>query len=94
MSVWWSVSACHTVDCMENIEKFPLEQTLGALAECRKRSRVLEAAWKEERAVSKRLTLSLVTDYGYTLFKASSLSGHHRATIRVWLNAAGYDSVG
>lgn len=73
---------------METNEPFPLEQTLGALAETRKRLAQIEEVWKAERAISKRLTLSLVNDYGYSIVKASNVSGHHRQTITVWVNAS------
>jgi hypothetical protein len=75
---------------MENTETETLQELLISLEAVRGRLDNIEAVWKKERAVSKRLTLRLVTEYGYSIFKASGVSGHHRQTILVWLNAAGY----
>jgi hypothetical protein len=73
---------------MEENEPFPLKQTLGALAETRKHLAQIEAVWKAERAMSKRLTLSLVNDYGYSILQASNVSGHGRLTIKTWVEAS------
>lgn len=74
---------------MEQNETFPEAQTLGALAETRKRLAAVEAQFKEERAMSRRLCLSLIVDYGYSINKVYLLSGHNRQTIETWLAAAG-----
>lgn len=68
------------------------EITLGALAETRRRLTAIEAGWKVERAMSRRLTVKLVAEYGYSILKASKLSGHNRATILTWLAADGVET--
>jgi len=75
---------------MDNEEAFPEKQVVGALKETRKRLESIEAVWKEERAVSRRLTISLITDHGWSILKASNLSGHHRGTIMSWLASQGF----
>lgn len=79
---------------MNNDEKFPEAQVVGALKETRRRLDAIEAGWKEERAVSRRLTCQLITDYGYSILKASNLSGHQRGTIMAWLAADGVQARG
>jgi hypothetical protein len=73
---------------MEQHQVYSLDQTLGALAETRARLAAIEAGWKQERAMSKMLTLSLVLDHGYSVFKASQVSGHNRQTVVTWINAS------
>lgn len=45
-----------------------------------------EADWKDLRALSRKITLELVTDHGYSVANASRLSGHTRQTIKIWLD--------
>lgn len=41
---------------------------------------------KSWRAHSRKLTLELITEHGVSVAKAAQLSGHHRATIKIWLD--------
>ena len=79
---------------MNNSTEFPLNQVLGALTETRRRLSVIEASWKEERAVSRRLTIQLITEHGYSINKAAMVSGHQRNTITTWLAADGFQVKG
>lgn len=79
---------------MNNEEKYPEAQLVGALTETRRRLDAIEAGWKEERAVSRRLTCQLITHYGWSILKASNLSGHQRGTIMAWLASDGIQGKG
>jgi len=45
-----------------------------------------EADWKDLRALSRKLTLELVTEQGVSVAKAARISGHTRQTIKIWLD--------
>jgi hypothetical protein len=62
------------------------DQALADLAEARGTLEAIEERWKIYRATSRRLTLELITQHGYSIQKAAKLSGHHRNTIMIWLN--------
>jgi hypothetical protein len=62
------------------------EQTLVHLAETRGTLEAIEERWKIYRQTSRDLTVALVTQYGYSVARAAQLSGHHRATIKIWLD--------
>lgn len=74
---------------MTNSPSSPEDILLRNIAETRGRLDAIEASWKIHRATSRAYTLELILDYGYSLNKASKLTGHERSTIRVWLAAAG-----
>lgn len=67
----------------------PLDAVLTELADTRGQLDDLTARFKALRIDSRRLTLSLIVDHGYSILKAASVSGHQRATIMAWLGAAG-----
>lgn len=77
---------------MDNHPTLPQDAVLKSLAETRGKLDAIEARWKIERAESRRLTLLLVTDYGFPILRASKLSGHHRGTIMAWLAAGGIET--
>lgn len=77
---------------MDNHPTLPIDAVLKNLAETRGTVEAIEARWKVYRAESRRLTCLLITDYGYSILKASNLSGHHRGTIMAWLAADGYET--
>lgn len=67
----------------------PLDAVLTELADTRAQLDDLTAQFKALRIKSRRLTLALITEHGYSIFKAAAVSGHQRATIMAWLGAAG-----
>lgn len=67
----------------------PLDAVLTELADTRAQLDDLTARFKLLRTESRRLTLALIIDHGYSIFKAAAISGHQRATIMAWLGAAG-----
>ena len=48
--------------------------------------RQAEKDWKDLRALSKRITLELVTEHGLSVAKVAQMSGHTRQTIKIWLD--------
>lgn len=67
-------------------ESVLLEQLLSLRAQLAE----IEDEWKTLRAGSRNLTTQLVTQYGYSINKASTVSGHMRSTILTWLAADGF----
>lgn len=57
-------------------------------ARTRGRLEAIEADWTATRAHARTLALELILDYGYSLAKVSRITGHHRNTIRVWVQAS------
>jgi hypothetical protein len=70
---------------MKQIHPYSEEQTLVHLAETRGTLAAIEERWKIYRQTSKELTVRLITEHGYSIAKAAELSGHHRASISIWL---------
>lgn len=64
------------------------DSLLEEVARTRAELAAVEAKWKSIRAHSRALALSLLLDHGYTVNKVAVLTGHQRATLLVWLNAA------
>jgi len=62
------------------------EAVLAEMAMTRVALQHTEDDWKDLRALSKKLTLELITDQGFSVAKAAKISGHHRQTITIWLN--------
>lgn len=56
-----------------------------ALQETRQKLAAIESEWKSLREESRRLTVELITQHGYSVANAARLSGHHRTTITTWL---------
>jgi len=65
----------------------PLDPLLKSVAETRGKYEAAEARWKQLRAESRALTVQLVCDHGFSMAKASRLTGHHVNVIRVWVLA-------
>ena len=77
---------------MDNHSTLPLDAVLKSLAETRGRLEAIEASWKINRAESRRLTVALITEYGYSVNKAAVISSHQRSTIMTWLAADGIET--
>jgi metal-responsive CopG/Arc/MetJ family transcriptional regulator len=45
-----------------------------------------EREWQNMRAQSRALSMALITQHGYSMNAVAQLSGHHRATIKIWLD--------
>jgi hypothetical protein len=71
---------------MTTEEEWELPQVLEALRWKRQQLADHEAEWKNLRQHSKDLTLRLITKHGYSVMAAAHESGHHRNTIKVWLD--------
>jgi hypothetical protein len=71
---------------MTTEEEWGESDRLQALKETIQKTEALEREWKHWRAQSKTLTIELITLHGYTVSKAATMSGHHRNTIKVWLD--------
>lgn len=56
------------------------------MAELRAKLAAHEQTWKELRAQSRALTVELITVEGLSMLRASELSGHHRSTVKTWLD--------
>jgi hypothetical protein len=74
---------------MENNVPKNLEQLLTFTAAVRRDLELHEEEWKELRAASRRYTLSLIVDHGYSVNKAALVTGHNRGVITAWLAADG-----
>jgi hypothetical protein len=46
----------------------------------------VEKEWKDLRAQSRENTIHLITECGMSVAGANRITGHHRATIKVWLD--------
>jgi hypothetical protein len=62
------------------------EAALAELALTRVALVEAERDWKDLRALSRKITLELVTEHGFSVAKAAQLSGHTRQTIKIWLD--------
>lgn len=69
-----------------------LDSLLEEVARTRGKLDAIEANWKTTRAHSRALALSLLLDHGYTINKTALLTGHQRATLRVWVQSAQGDA--
>lgn len=74
-----------TLTSMAENESWSKDDDLEAMLETRAKLESIEREWKQWRQQSRALTLRLVTVHGFSVAKASLLSGHHRTTITVWL---------
>lgn len=45
----------------------------------------IEARWKQLRDDSRRLAVALMFDHGYSISRTSTITGHHRQTLRSWV---------
>ena len=79
---------------MSNSEKETLESLLNELSIRRGALDAIEADWKVHRAASRRITVLLITEHGYSVNKAALVSGHMRNTIMTWLAADGFQVKG
>lgn len=64
---------------------------LQALRETVQKLEVIEREWNDWRAQSRTLTIELITKFGYSTNLAAKLSGHHRNTIKAWLDVYNAD---
>jgi hypothetical protein len=71
---------------MSNEDEWNQADREQALRETRHQLEVIEREWKHWREQSKTLTIQLITLDGLSVLKAAGLSGHHRNTIKVWLD--------
>jgi len=71
---------------MKQIKSYSVEEDLVAMAETRGTLAAIEERWKIYRQQSRDITVRLVTEHGYSAAKAAELSGHHRTTIKIWLD--------
>ena len=74
---------------MNTNEKETLDSLLNELSVRRGALDAIEADWKLHRAATRRITCLLITEHGYSILKASTVSGHQRSTIMAWLAASG-----
>lgn len=44
----------------------------------------IEARWKQLRADSRRYAVELMFDHGYSISRTSTITGHHRQTLKMW----------
>lgn len=70
---------------MAHDEEWTEQDDLSVLLDTRAKLGAIEREWKTLRDTSKATTVRLITDWGYSVSKASQLSGHHRNTIMIWL---------
>lgn len=70
---------------MSTQDEWGKEDRLQALAETLQKIEVIEREWKHWRAQSRTLSLELVTIDKLPVAEVSRLSGHHRNTLKVWL---------
>lgn len=71
---------------MTQNEEWTVDDRLQALKETRQKLAEIEREFKHWRDQSRTLTIELVTKEGFSVARASQLSGHHRNTIKVWLD--------
>jgi hypothetical protein len=71
---------------MSKDEEWTKDDRLQALAETRSKLAAIEREWKHWRDQSKTLVIELITEDGLSVLKASELSGHHRNSIKIWLD--------
>lgn len=45
-----------------------------------------EKDWKNLREESRRNALLLITEHGISLARTSAITGHHRNTLKIWLD--------
>lgn len=70
------------------------EAVLAELAMTGVALRHTEADWKDLRALSRKITLELITEHGISVAKAAKLSGHSRVTIKTWLDVLNAEEKG
>lgn len=46
----------------------------------------IERDWKSLREESRKNALLLLTEHGISLARTSSITGHHRNTLKIWLD--------
>lgn len=65
-----------------------IDNLLEEVARTRGKLDAIEANWKTTREYSRSLALKLMFEYEYPLLKVARLTGHQRATLRVWAQRA------
>jgi len=71
---------------MKQNDEWTEDQVLEALAHNRQQLADLEREWKKMREHSKTLCLALITKHGLSMSRVALLSGHHRNTMKIWLD--------
>lgn len=71
---------------MDTEENWNVDDRLQALQETKQKLAVMEREWKTWRDQSKTLSIELITIEGLSVSKVAQLSGHHRNTLKVWLD--------
>jgi len=71
---------------MTTEEEWTYEDRLDALQNTRAKLEAIEREWKHWRMQSRTLALELITRDGFSVAKVAMLSGHHRNTLKVWLD--------
>jgi hypothetical protein len=67
-------------------DEWTTDDRLEALRETRAKCEALEREWKHWRNQSRILSLELISEDKLSMQRVAQLSGHHRATIKVWLD--------
>ena len=83
---WPAREGTCTVKTMSTQPRREVEAAAAELAMTGVALRQAEKEWKDLRALSRRITLELVTEHGLSVAKASQMSGHTRQTIKIWLD--------
>lgn len=63
-----------------------LDQLLALARQTKERRMELEADLETCRRQSRSVAIALIFDHGYSLLKTSSVTGHMRPTLRVWVD--------
>jgi hypothetical protein len=71
---------------MAENEEWTVEDRLQALKETREKCESLEREWKHWRNQSRILSLELIDVDRISAARVAQLSGHHRNTLKVWLD--------
>jgi hypothetical protein len=71
---------------MTNTARRETEAVLAEIALTRISLAQQEEEWKDGRAHSRALALELITEHGYSVSRTSELTGHHRNTLKIWLD--------
>jgi transposase-like protein len=71
---------------MDTNEEWGVEDRLQALQETRAKLESIEREWKHWREQSRTLAIELIAIDRLSVAKVAGLSGHHRNTLKVWLD--------
>lgn len=71
---------------MDKTNEWTEDDRLQALSETREKLAEIEREFKYWRQQSRTLTVELITKHGFSVLRASQLSGHNRQTVKIWLD--------